>query len=454
MVSCVAFGLSESFEFAMATRFAWGMLNGNVGVAKTALSELCDDTNSAKAFSFIGLNTGFGRIIGPAIGGLLSEPVRKYPALFGSSALLARFPFLLPCLVAAVMTGVTFIMTYFLLEETQHLSLAEAKANRAAVAAAAAATADGEATPMKPCAEGKGGEVVAPAPPEEVESTAAGMVRLARDRPVAISCAVYSALGLVGLVSNELFPLYVLNDATHGGFGWDAQMVGLSGFASGPFLVLFQAFGYDKLVRSVGLIPVLRYSLGMFALLLALQPMASLTLGLPWDVTNSLLFVHQIFTNVTRVTAFICVFVIVANSSKPEDRGRVNGLGQAAVSAVRACGPPIATAAFALSVGPAATAAGWPVNYYATWYAMAAMAGGTLYLTFALPPWIGGKRPALEGAAAPQPSAAAKAVAAAKAAAERPPAEAAATANDTAITLSSEEAEDEEVEREPLIPGK
>ena len=35
------FGFSQNFAWALAARFTWGFLNGNIGVAKTYLSEVC-----------------------------------------------------------------------------------------------------------------------------------------------------------------------------------------------------------------------------------------------------------------------------------------------------------------------------------------------------------------------------------------------------------------------------
>ena len=206
--------------------------------------------------------------------------------------------------------------------------------------------------------------------------------------------AMYAAIGSVGLVSNELWPLYVLNDRAHGGFGWDSSAVGLAAFAAGPFLIVFQAGGYERVVRRLGLVRLLRWCLGAWALCLASQPLCSLALLGGEALQYGVVYTHFIATNLCRTTAFICVFVFVANSALPEDRGKVNGLGQAMVSAVRAVSPPLGTAAFAWSVSAGNTAAGWPVDFHLTWYALAALALATLALTHTLPPWIAGKRPA------------------------------------------------------------
>lgn len=116
-IAVVLFGLSPSFSFAVAVKILWGFLNGNVGVAKTALSELCDDTNSAKAFSYIGVATGAGRVIGPIIGGFLSQPALKYPSLFSQDGFFGRFPFVLPCLIVAAITlGVFLLGSVYMIE--------------------------------------------------------------------------------------------------------------------------------------------------------------------------------------------------------------------------------------------------------------------------------------------------------------------------------------------------
>jgi MFS family permease len=222
--------------------------------------------------------------------------------------------------------------------------------------------------------------------------TDCSMWGLLRDGPIAVSCGLYAMLGFVALTSNELWPLYVLNDRAHGGFGWSSAEIGLVVVYAGPLLMAFQAFVYGPLVARIGLVRLTRWNLLLFAVTQATTPMCSLSLlASPW-VQHVVLSCHFAFTTVVRVAAFTSVFVFVANCAEPSVRGRANGLGQAMVSVLRAVGPPIGTALFALSVSEPATAFGWPLNYYATWYLMTALALATLALTYWLPPWIERKR--------------------------------------------------------------
>ena len=48
LLAVVMFGMSTSFGMAVAARLLWGALNGNIGVVKTYMSEICDDSTQAR----------------------------------------------------------------------------------------------------------------------------------------------------------------------------------------------------------------------------------------------------------------------------------------------------------------------------------------------------------------------------------------------------------------------
>jgi len=60
IVSCVLFGLSRSFWALVLSRFLNGMLNGNIGVTKSMMAELTDETNMARGFSLIPITWAVG----------------------------------------------------------------------------------------------------------------------------------------------------------------------------------------------------------------------------------------------------------------------------------------------------------------------------------------------------------------------------------------------------------
>ncbi len=59
-----------------------------------------------------------GSIIGTAMGSYLAETSRYYLSLFSPDGLFAKYPYLLPNLVAVVFILVAIIQGYFFLKET------------------------------------------------------------------------------------------------------------------------------------------------------------------------------------------------------------------------------------------------------------------------------------------------------------------------------------------------
>ena len=57
---------------------------GVVGASKATVADVSDDTNQALGMTFVEASWGLGLVVGPALGGLLAEPVRQYPGTFSS----------------------------------------------------------------------------------------------------------------------------------------------------------------------------------------------------------------------------------------------------------------------------------------------------------------------------------------------------------------------------------
>ena len=92
------------------------------------------------------------------------------------------------------------------------------------------------------------------------------------------------------------------------------------------------------------------------------------------------------------MAAFIACFILVANSGLPADRSRVNSLGQASVSVVRAIGPPLWTPIFAWSVSEQNLSWGWPLNYHFAWILCGVLALCVAFFTLRMPASLERKR--------------------------------------------------------------
>ena len=81
------------------------------------LGEVCGKEHQFIGFSVIGVCFGIGSLVGPSIGGLLSNPADNFE-LFQGNAFFQTYPYLLPCLVAAGVSATSFFVILIFVPET------------------------------------------------------------------------------------------------------------------------------------------------------------------------------------------------------------------------------------------------------------------------------------------------------------------------------------------------
>lgn len=145
-ISISAFGLARSLFGMILARSIAGALNGNIGVLKSTLAELTDETNQARAFSLIPLCYAVGSIFGPIMGAWLSEPAETFPALFDTPFFRAN-PYFLPCATAGMLNLLAAIFGFFFLTETLPTKVAAARPRSSHVDAQSVSKTKGVATP-------------------------------------------------------------------------------------------------------------------------------------------------------------------------------------------------------------------------------------------------------------------------------------------------------------------
>lgn len=69
----LATGFATSFGFLLFMRFFAGVAAGNISVAQAVIADVTDEKDRAKNMVFIGLAFGFGFVLGPALGALISR---------------------------------------------------------------------------------------------------------------------------------------------------------------------------------------------------------------------------------------------------------------------------------------------------------------------------------------------------------------------------------------------
>jgi MFS family permease len=127
-VGSLGFGFSKSFAAAVFWRCLGGVLNGNIGVMRTMISEIVREKKfQSRAFLLMPMCFNIGVIIGPLLGGWLADPVGSYPGVFGPGGSiggekgvgwLMRFPYALPNVINACFVFGSAMGILFGLEET------------------------------------------------------------------------------------------------------------------------------------------------------------------------------------------------------------------------------------------------------------------------------------------------------------------------------------------------
>ena len=127
-IGSLGFGFSGSFAAAVFWRCVGGLLNGNIGVMRTMVSEMIREKKyQSRAFLLLPMTFNIGVIIGPLMGGLLADPVGSYPGIFGPGGSIGRehgvwwltqWPYALPNVVNAMFLATSALALVLGLEET------------------------------------------------------------------------------------------------------------------------------------------------------------------------------------------------------------------------------------------------------------------------------------------------------------------------------------------------
>jgi MFS family permease len=111
MWSMLLWGFSVNLPMALAARAFGGLSNGNVGILRTTVAELCPWKElQPRAFSVMPLVWTVGATFGPTLGGALANPLRVDPRRPRGTAFLERFPYVLPNIAAAAFFSIGILV--------------------------------------------------------------------------------------------------------------------------------------------------------------------------------------------------------------------------------------------------------------------------------------------------------------------------------------------------------
>ncbi|KIJ14374.1 hypothetical protein PAXINDRAFT_169773 [Paxillus involutus ATCC 200175] len=337
-LSMTCFGLSRTFWGLVLSRCITGALNGNIGITKSVMGELTDETNRAQGFALWPMTWSFGNMFGPALGGFLSRPQDHFPRLFAAS-FWGDYPYFLPSLVVAMFAAFAFMMILLFLNET--LPGAVLYKSRPTMG-------DGEET-SRGGDYGTTSETYGPSGSNELDGPAPLRSLLVPKVLVPIACYASFAILQVALIA--LQALFYSTPIEHGGLGFTPATSGIWMSCQGAASGIIQAFFFAPLTSKLGVKTLYRISHGAYTLSFGLFPiihMIAWRSGIVWSVWA--LLACQLFLFVVQNMSLPCVLLYLNAAPNPKALGAVNGLSQTTASTARAIGPALATSMFAYSV--------------------------------------------------------------------------------------------------------
>jgi DHA1 family tetracycline resistance protein-like MFS transporter len=102
---------------AIVARFLAGAGNGNIAVARAYIGDISESSMVARRMGMIGAAFGLGFMIGPFIGGILSDPASGIGGPFDTT-FWSTHEYLLPCLFSSMLSLLSLALAYFWLEES------------------------------------------------------------------------------------------------------------------------------------------------------------------------------------------------------------------------------------------------------------------------------------------------------------------------------------------------
>ncbi|KAG2393750.1 hypothetical protein C9374_007281 [Naegleria lovaniensis] len=390
-LSCCLFGFSKWLWWAILSRFLFGLLNGNLGVTKSYLTEITDGTNRGKAFSIVGVTFGLAAVLGPLIGGVFSRPNVQYPEFMKLFPEWVQywcdvFPYIIPNVMVTILGLISVVLGYFYLEETNKESkyykkyvlkqnttpakdLEASSSVQQSKSLAAAVDTDDEAAIQ---------------PKRKIEWRALFKHEIFEGISPLVGCFLYMLVGFAQVMFDEVFPLYAMLPVSDNGLNFTPYEIGIVGAITGGFIFLNQLVFVPFLMSKLGSINAFRVGLLIHTVSLVIFPEVCWFGNDPenpqtwksvilWTSLSIILLVRQIGVGLM----FSCSFVFTSNSVTNKSQGVLNGVAQSMISIARMVGPLLIGVSFAAIVS---SGIGFPIDHRLVFYFI----GGTSVFSFAL----------------------------------------------------------------------
>ncbi|KAF1837135.1 MFS general substrate transporter [Decorospora gaudefroyi] len=376
MWTMLLWGFSVNLPMALAARALGGLSNGNVGILRTTVAELCPWKElQPRAFSVMPLVWTVGATFGPTLGGALANPLRVDPRKPRGTAFLERFPYVLPNIVAAVIFTTGIVVGWLFLHETL-----ESKRHTPDLGVRTGARLTAFVRKLL-CLSSKEKEDSYEHEPllghqKTSDSEATASLHLANERAkqksprvrdvmtyqTTLNLLVYTFLALYVQAYDQLLPVFMHHPTQlakdqgvslpfkfAGGFGIDSRRIGLIFTIFAVSSTMCQFLLFPPIARYLGVLRCLRIAFLIFPFVFFITPFISL---IPDPFARQITMVALLMVRGVAGTFAFPTSTIMLTNSAPSLRvlGTINGLATSFSSVGRAAGPTLGGGLFTWGV--------------------------------------------------------------------------------------------------------
>lgn len=340
------FGFSRTYTQAILGRVVSGLLSGNLGVVKSFLNEITDESNRGAGFAYLSLSMSIGAILAPLAGGLLSQPADKY-APFSNNKFLQTYPYILPCLFCSIFTLSAALCTWLLMKETRitrdysKLDTGDIELN---VQSSKFVIEDDES-------DDEYDDVHA------IPCMKQDKVYVLWRRRVVIAISNYGMIAMSYILIDETLPLFLKLDSEKGGFSFDSSQIGILYSYAGIAMLLFTSLALPRIASMPKSKLFIIASIGAILSVSTWPIIAWLNYNIfsHWEKNGNLmkwglLIMAGITRNCFGAMHYNAVMIQVNDQVCDKNLGIVNGMGQSIAALSRAIGPALGGVLWSFSI--------------------------------------------------------------------------------------------------------
>lgn len=308
------FGMAKTIWQMILIRCVGGLFAGTIVTIRTMIAEHSTAETQAKSFSWFAFTGNLGIMIGPLIGGALTDPAHQYPNVFGKIQFFYDYPYALPNLAVGVLCVVAVITTALFVEETL----------------------------VRKSEDGDGSEQAAAKPRKSTRELV--------DSPgVPMALYIYGHVMLLAFAFTAITPVYWFTPVELGGYGLQPLDISIYMGIMGLGQSLWTLVAFPMLQARIGTSGVLRACAIASPIVYAVVPLFNLMLRAGAETMFRIL-VPVVLLAASGISMAFTGVQLAVNSVSPSQQtlGMLNALALTVVSGIRAFSPALFTSLFAI----------------------------------------------------------------------------------------------------------